>query len=322
MSCAINPYVKVLIWASPTELYNAPQGYGHVALETCTGGPNPETTYISYWGSSHTGECARQAHFHHAKEDDDLAELGKTTQTYILSNLNVAKVNAAFKAFQANPNAWGALGWGILGNAYARDCRGLTVFLLERGGIFERRYAGSASKLNTIIKYFFNGFGLFYSAISFAYSYNTGYYFGPFRKYYKANIDYIESHPKLKTLLFALWAHALILAQVADEINETITKNIGQHQLAFNEHLINALDYAEQISSSFDCPKIDYADEVVERHLIQSEKIGHHLLVVASISAVGIVVFNYINNRFISSRYSTRQIRILVEKAIFLDKGV
>lgn len=313
------PYVKVLIWESHSEEEKMPsQNYGHVALETCTGSTDP--TYMSFWACGHPETCGALPHFHHTKEEDDREEAGKAARSYFLSCLDIAKINAAFEAFKAKPDAWGALGWGLFGRAYARDCRGLTVFLLEKGGIFNHPQVDASYRLNSIAKKAFYGFGSLYSAVNLWFSHYVNYYNRPFVIATEKYSDYISVYPSLDSNAKNIWAYAVFLGQVSMGIDSSQQSNVGVHQRAFSEHTIKALENCEKLRE--DWAVMDKSNSLIEKnfaeiqeHIALFEKIGRQLKWISIISGVSLFVLNYINNRFIASRYSPRDIRVLLEKA-------
>lgn len=314
-------YVRVLIWESSLEEKVPSQRYGHVALETCTRSADP--TYMSFWACGHPKTCgAVHPHFHNTKEQDDREETGKVARSYCLFSLDVSKINAAFEAFKANPDAWGALGWGIFGRAYARDCRGLTVFLLETGGIFNHPQVEASYKLNSIGKKVFYGFGFLYSAVNLLFSHGVKYYNDPLLLIQEWLLKYISVHSQVLPFLEAAPQFIFTLTNISQEIDASKRTDRGEHQRVFSEHTVRALNrFQKWVADEEKTDVLKLAEGIeesvpeVQEHIARFQKIGYQLKWVSIISAVSLLVFNYINNRFIASRYSPRDIRVLLEKA-------
>ncbi len=112
---------------------------GHVALQLHTGKENEKDAYISFWsgrcGLVNPEHCQEtDSHFHAELSIDQLIEK-KRGEDIKLVSLNVDAMRTAFEQFRRKPFSWGALGSGIFRKSYERNCSGLTLFLLEKGGI-------------------------------------------------------------------------------------------------------------------------------------------------------------------------------------------
>ena len=129
-------YATVYVWRRSS--YN-PKEFGHVALEIKTGGlPDAIIFYVSFWPGRTDCKCHKRketSHFHDI-DDDRIVMLGPAHQEYKLFNLNIQKIIDAFlKFYNSGDFKWGILGSGSLRYTYERNCAGLTLYLLEKGGI-------------------------------------------------------------------------------------------------------------------------------------------------------------------------------------------
>lgn len=109
---------------------------GHVALEIRQGAVI--VVYASFWpGNSCPITICKEsdAHFHNL-DTDQLIE-AKTERIHTIVGLDVEAMIRAFDRFKRKPKSWGALGSGVLRRPYQRNCAGLTLHLLEKGGLRE-----------------------------------------------------------------------------------------------------------------------------------------------------------------------------------------
>lgn len=142
------PFVNVFVWPGLSSLRMSSDGIhsnryspGHVALETHIAGVSK---YISFWPPDCPWPACRRmgrSHFH-SKEEDAQAEQNAEgvilPKIYKLSLGSVEAINLAFEKFQRlDAYKWTALGSSFFRQAYERNCAGLALYLLEKGGIRE-----------------------------------------------------------------------------------------------------------------------------------------------------------------------------------------
>lgn len=127
---AITSCVKVHVWEHPSLLKP-----GHVALETHTGGRDDVATHISFWPPS--GKCCAESksHFSTYEHDKNYEEKESQTFTLLLSSERILKINKAFKEFTTDPYQWSPSGSSVFRRPYESNCAGLTLYLLEEGGL-------------------------------------------------------------------------------------------------------------------------------------------------------------------------------------------
>lgn len=141
-----NPYVRVFVWRKSEGFFSSAskKDFGHVAVETRTGGQNDQSVrYISFWpGKKETDNrvticsCNRDvSHFHNYAEDCNEEER-PADRTYILLKLDIEKIHRAFHKFYNEGHFhWKVTGSSFLRYTYERNCAGLTLYLLKKGGI-------------------------------------------------------------------------------------------------------------------------------------------------------------------------------------------
>lgn len=108
---------------------------GHVAVEMRLTANN--VIYASFWpkGNCPVNICQNGGEAHtHNLDTDNLIET-KTGKVYTLLGLDIEAMVKAFERFQKNPKSWTVFGSGILRRPYQRNCAGLSLYLLEKGGI-------------------------------------------------------------------------------------------------------------------------------------------------------------------------------------------
>jgi hypothetical protein len=146
MCSSIQPHVKIIVWPGSSSIGFSRSGIdlskyspGHVALETHDAEGNIK--YISLWPDNCPWrECPRgtRSHFHSYKEDQQAEQSQKggiVLPSVSTLYLDIEKINAAAKKFEQAPYKWTVLGSSIFRQAYERNCSGLALFLLERGGL-------------------------------------------------------------------------------------------------------------------------------------------------------------------------------------------
>lgn len=120
--------------------------FGHVAIKIIPDEAFPEINeYISFW----PGDCyannqsriddahicrANQSHFH-TKDQDDYLYQDKLPDTLILTTLDTEAIIAEFRSYQQSPYEWRASGSSFLASEHEKNCVGLSVALLNKGGL-------------------------------------------------------------------------------------------------------------------------------------------------------------------------------------------
>jgi len=135
----LDPFVRVHIWEHPSIIKEGLQKYapGHAALEIFHKESSRPNTYISFWPPLHTCCANSNDHFHDNYDVDYRAE-GKKDSWRIdlyVGEENIAKIEEAFEKFKAQPYQWTIHGSSSFGLSYERNCAGLSLFLLEKGGL-------------------------------------------------------------------------------------------------------------------------------------------------------------------------------------------
>jgi hypothetical protein len=131
-------YVRVWYWPG-RGISSSGYSPGHVALEMHKGGENNENYYASFWpGKCRSPENCQEteSHFHEKLDTDQFLEDGKRGEDFKLVSLRIDTMIQAFLDFKRRKHyIWSETGSGIFRKSYARNCAGLTLYLLEAGGI-------------------------------------------------------------------------------------------------------------------------------------------------------------------------------------------
>lgn len=135
---------------------------GHVAIELHAGGNDDRViAYASFW----PGPCRRKnictefpPHFHETLKVDELIERDKG-ESFDLHSLDVEKIQQAIKKYKGRRIfLWGILGSSVFRKSYERNCAGLTLRLLEIGGI--RNLTQDQKTSSNLRKIFNNSFSV------------------------------------------------------------------------------------------------------------------------------------------------------------------
>ncbi|MCH9626352.1 MAG: hypothetical protein S4CHLAM123_15490 [Chlamydiales bacterium] len=139
MSVRVIPSVTVHVWGESsfqkgTEGKRVCFSPGHVALQVMT---EDKSVYISFWPPTQHCCAASAAHFHSDYETDQSYER-KDSRSYCLavSQEGAEKIMEVFLDFKSKPYEWSVLGSSILRRPYASNCAGLSLYLLEKGGLY------------------------------------------------------------------------------------------------------------------------------------------------------------------------------------------
>lgn len=141
------PFVRVYIWQHSVFQKRASgnfavQSYlpGHASLETHSGGAKDEICYMSFWLP--TRECCpeTQSHFHSCYQIDDKYYKNKGIKDPECIKLpldleGIKKIQSAFEKFKQEPYGWTLSGSGVFRRSYESNCAGLSLYLLEKGGL-------------------------------------------------------------------------------------------------------------------------------------------------------------------------------------------
>lgn len=122
--------IFIWIWKAESTRSRSPT-ISHIAIET-------PRDLMSYWQSHVPSSHCKMTgpHFHDSPEVDQELLSNHVLQKITLTGLDVEKIQEAFSRFRNNPERWGALGWGIFRRPYERNSTGLSLYLLDKGGIF------------------------------------------------------------------------------------------------------------------------------------------------------------------------------------------
>jgi hypothetical protein len=148
-----SPFVRVYIWEHSSFRKSVNIGNivvqgpspGHVSLEVHTGGIEDRITYISFWPSTNRDCCPETlSHFHtcyqvdadyEKKVDPQYNNKDPAHVDLTIGQEGIKKIQAAFEQFKKAPYEWTLTGSGVLGRPYESNCAGLSLYLLEQGGL-------------------------------------------------------------------------------------------------------------------------------------------------------------------------------------------
>lgn len=115
---------------------------GHAALQTYIGGPENTGLYMSFWPNENSIKqfSRKGVKFYFPKnlaEDKELEDGMPPDVTVHLFSLDILKINEAFEVFKNSGANWSMLGSTYFNDSGARNCSGLTGYLLYQGGIID-----------------------------------------------------------------------------------------------------------------------------------------------------------------------------------------
>jgi len=172
-------FVRVWYWSSQGFSFNSDRetkiaySPGHVAIELHSGGNEDcVISYASYW----PGPCRlinvctkSTSHFHENLTTDELIET-KKGKSFDLHDLNVKKIQEAINKYKRlGIFSWGILGSSVFRKSYERNCAGLSLYLLEIGGI--RNLIHNQSTGSRLKKWFSHSFSVIALSGTSAWSY-------------------------------------------------------------------------------------------------------------------------------------------------------
>lgn len=153
--------VVIRYWPSSSSLFSfTPAGswvsFGHVSLQTFTGGINDEGHYISFWRADIDHRCCnnQQDHFHTREQDVQHCGQANIKNTFTLYSLNASAINEAYEDIKSRGLKW-SVGASFTQNSNQANCSTLVYNLLLRGGLNRllegenRHRLGSKSSLVT-----------------------------------------------------------------------------------------------------------------------------------------------------------------------------